>query len=425
MKIENWLVFHQLLTSLRFAMKNLRNNRGRTILTLIGIVIGIMSVIVVSSSGQGVKNYILGQFESYGNDLIQVEIKIPATSQTSSANATGQAQGVNITTLKVSDGRALLRIPNVVEFAAGTLGQDIVSYQGENKQMILYGVGANMPNIDKGIKLSQGVFFSEVEDDNLAQVAVIGSDIKEELFGGDDAIGKNVRIKGMNFKVIGVAEKRGAVTFFNYDELIYVPVQTLTKKILGVDYVRFIMTRVENVDIIDVTAADIKDTMRNLHNISDPNQDDFAVTTMQEAQKIISDVFGTINILLLALTSISLIVGGVGIMNVMYVAVVERTFEIGLRKAVGARSTDILYQFLLEAIIITLIGGVAGIILGYALAFGFSYLLFLFGFSLSFSVTLDSILIAVGFSMVTGVVFGFYPAWKASKLSPMEALRKE
>jgi putative ABC transport system permease protein len=384
-----------------------------------------MSVIVVTSSGQGVKNYILGQFSSYGNDLIQTEVKIPATSHTSSANATGQAEGINITTMKVSDGKALLRIPNVAEFAAGTIGQEIVSYQRENKQTLLYGVSANTPNIDRGIKVAEGAFFSEAEDDSLAQVVVIGSDIKNILFGGGEAVGKNVRIKGMNFKVIGVAEKRGAVTFLNYDELIYIPVQTLTKKILGVDYVRFIMTRVNDVSMIDVTAEDIKDAMRRLHNISDPNQDDFAVMTMQEAQKIIGDVFGTINILLLALTSISLIVGGVGIMNVMYVAVVERTFEIGLRKAVGARSGDIRNQFLLEAVIITLIGGMVGIVLGYATAFSFSYLLKLFGFAISFAVTLNSILIAVGFSMATGIVFGFYPAWKASRLSPMEALRKE
>lgn len=418
-------MLRQFLTSIRFAIKNLHNNVGRTVLTLVGIVIGITSVIVVSSSGQGVKNYILGQFSDYGNDLIQIEIKIPATSKTSSSNATGQAQGINITTMKVSDGEALLRVPNVAEFAAGTLGQEIVSYQNENKQTMLYGVSANMPNIDRGIKVSEGSFFSEAEDQSLAQVAVIGSDVKENLFGQDEAIGKNIKIKGLNFKVVGVAQKRGAVTFFNYDELIYVPVQTLTKKILGIDYVRFVMTRVDDVRLIDVTAADITDTMRRLHNINNPDQDDFGVTTMQEAQKMINDVFSTINILLLALTSISLLVGGVGIMNVMYVAVVERTFEIGLRKAVGARSNDIRNQFLLEAIIITLIGGIFGIILGYAVAFGFSYALHLFGYNLSFAVTGNSILIAVGFSMITGVVFGFYPAWKASKLSPMEALRKE
>jgi len=418
-------MFKQFLISIKFAIKNLRSNIGRTVLTLVGVVIGIMSVIVVSSSGQGVKNYILGQFDSYGNDLIQIETKIPSTSKNSSANATGQAQGVQITTLKTRDADALLKIPNVAEYAAGSLGQEIASFENENKRVMLYGVGANMPDIDKGIKVAQGSFYSEQDDESLAQVAVIGSDVKETFFGSDDAIGKNIKIKNMNFRVVGVAEKRGAVTFFNYDELIYVPVRTLEKKILGVDHVQFISLKVKDVNMVDVTAADVTDTMRRLHNIQNPDQNDFSVSTMQEARDIVDSVFGTINILLLALTSISLIVGGVGIMNVMYVAVVERTFEIGLRKAVGARSADIRNQFLLEAVIITLIGGIAGIILGYLLAIGFSYILFAFGFSIKFSVTASSILIAVGFSMATGIIFGFYPAYKASKLSPMEALRKE
>jgi putative ABC transport system permease protein len=412
--------------SMRLALHSLRNNTGRTVLTLVGIVIGIMAVIVVMSSGQGVKEYILGQFSSYGNDLIQVETKVPAVSKTSSANATQQAQGVQITTLKVSDGEALTRtVPNVTGYAAGTIGQEIASRMEQNKRVMMYGVGAAWPSVDTATKVVEGTFYSQAEDDSLAQVVVIGPDLKDELFGADDAVGKDIKIKGMNFRVIGVLEKRGVVTFINYDELVYMPVQTLEKKVLGIDYVRFISVQVKDVAMIDVTAADVTDTMRRLHGIKNPDQDDFAVTTMQEAISLIDTVFGTINILLLALTSISLIVGGVGIMNVMYVAVIERTFEIGLRKAVGAKSSDILRQFLLEAVIVTLIGGLVGIILGFFLSISFSYILATLGFALQFSVTPISIFIAVGFSATTGIIFGFYPAWKASKLSPMEALRKE
>lgn len=418
-------MFRRFLTSLRFAAKNLRANAARTVLTLVGIVIGIMSVIVVSSSGQGVKEYVLGQFSSYGDDLIQIETKVPSTGKNSGDNAMGQAQGIEITTLKTSDAEALSKLPNVQEYAAGDLGQEIVSYRGENKRTILYGVGANMPDIDQGIKVDQGEFFSPEDDASLGQVVVIGSDIKETLFGSDEALGKNVRIKGMNFRVVGVAAKRGAVTFFNYDELIYLPVRTLEKKILGIDHVQFVSLKVKDVQAIDVTAADVTDTMRRLHNIRSADQDDFAVTTMQEARDMIDKVFGTIDILLLALTSISLIVGGVGIMNVMYVAVVERTFEIGLRKSVGAREADIRNQFLLEAVVITLIGGAVGIVLGYLASWVFSFVMAYFGFSLRLPITLRSVLISVGFSMLVGVVFGFYPAYRASKLSPMEALRKE
>lgn len=411
--------------SIKLAFGNLRNNKGRTLLTLVGIVIGIMSVIVVSSSGQGLKNYVLGQFDSFGTDVIQIETKVPATGKTSSANAQGQAQGIQITTLKVSDGEALSKIPNVASYSPGTIGQELVTHDGENKRTMLFGVGANYPTVDTAIEVESGIFYDEAQDNSLSQVAVIGPDIKETLFGPRDAIGQSIKIKGMDFRVIGVLKKRGAVTFFNYDELIYLPVQTLQKKIMGIDHVRFITLKVKDQNLIDVTVADINDTLKRIHRTYKPEQEDFSVTTIKEAQKTVEDVFGTINILLLALTSISLIVGGVGIMNIMYVAVSERTFEIGLRKAVGAKSNDIRNQFLFEAIFLTIMGGIVGIVFGFLISLGFSYIISLFGYSLNFSLTLNSIVIAVGFSAATGIIFGYYPAYKASKLSPMEALRKE
>ncbi len=418
-------MFKRFLIAIRLAFGNLTKNIGRTVLTLVGIIIGILSVIVVTSSGQGVKEYILGQVSSFGNDIIQVETKVPATDKTSSANATGQAQGIQITTLKIADGEAIKKIPNIDKFSPIDIGQGLTTYQNQNKQAMIFGTGADYALIDGATKIAEGDFYSQGDDNGLSQVVVIGSDIKDALFGSEDALGKTIKIKGMNFRVIGVLEKRGAVTFFNYDELIYMPVQTLQKKILGIDYVRMIMLKVKDANMIDVTAADVSDALKRQHKTPKAEQEDFSVSTIQEAQKIIGDVFGTINILLLALTSISLIVGGVGIMNVMYVAVVERTFEIGLRKAVGATAADIRNQFLLEAIFITLIGGVAGIILGYLISFGLSYGLAAAGFKLNFPVTFGSIALATGFSMATGIIFGFYPAYKASQLSPMEALRKE
>ena len=415
----------RLFLSIKLALRNLRTNKGRTVLTLVGVVIGIMSVIVVNSSGEGVKKYIMGQFDSYGNDLIQIETKVPATSHTSSENAMGQAQGIQITTLKVADGEEIAKLPNVSGYAAGTMGQEIVSYKGENKRAMLFGNGAEYPLIDTGIKVSEGTFYTESDDNSLAQVVVIGQDIKDTLFKNENPVGKNIKIKGMNFKVIGLLDKRGTVSFFNYDELIYLPVKTLEKKILGIDYVRYISVKVKDVGKIDVTAADITDLLKRLHRTPKAEQEDFSVMTMQEAQKIIDDVFNVITILLLALTSISLVVGGVGIMNIMYVAVVERTFEIGLRKAVGAKEKDIKNQFLFEAIILTSLGGIVGIILGFILNLIFSYVLSLFGFALELSLTLNSVLLGVGFSMATGIIFGYYPARKASRLSPMEAMRKE
>jgi putative ABC transport system permease protein len=418
-------MFHEIFLSLKLALKNLRANVGRTALTLFGIVIGITSVIVIMSSGQGVKSYILGQVETFGSDVISVEVKVPNTGSTSAQNAIGQAQGIQITTLKDSDTKAIAKLPNVADLYAANYTQTVVSYQGNNKTTLIFGADAHVPAADPGVKIAEGNFYTDADNEDLSQAIVIGPDIKTELFGNDDPIDKNVRINNQNYKVIGVLQKRGAITFINYDELVYMPVRTLQKKIMGIDYLRNIIVKVKDTNLLDVTVADITDTLRRDHGFTKPEEDDFSVTSMQEAQDMIASVFGTINILLLALTSISLVVGGVGIMNVMYVAVIERTFEIGLRKAVGARAGSILKQFLLEAIFVTLAGGIAGIILGYLFSVVMSYVFLRLGYSIKFSVTAQSLLVATIFSMAVGIIFGYYPARKASRLSPMEALRKE
>jgi len=418
-------MFHELIVSIKLALKNLRANVGRTVLTLIGVVIGITSVIIVSSAGQGVKNFILRQVSSFGTDIIQVEVKLPATDKASAQNAMGQAQGIQITTMKIADAKELGKIPNVEAYTPGTVAQERASYQNINKRILIFGVGPQYAQIDQNTKMEDGSFFTQAEDDNLAQVAVIGSNVHNSFFGQDNPLGKTIKIKDQNYKVVGLAKSRGAVAGFNYDDIVYIPVQTVQKKILGIDYIRFVMIKVKDEKLIDVTAADLTDEMRRLHDITDSNKDDFAVTSIKEAQDIIAKVFGAINILLLALTSISLIVGGVGIMNIMYVAVAERTFEIGLRKAVGAKTGDILKQFLWEAIFITFAGGVVGIFLGFLFTFLLSYVFTLFGFSLQLTATLQSILIATGFSIAVGIIFGYYPARSASQLTPMDALRKE
>lgn len=418
-------MFKDLLLSIELASRNLRSNKGRTILTLVGIVIGITSVIVIMSSGQGVKGFILGQIEGFGTDVIQIETKVPNTGKNSSANAGGQAQGIQITTLRVEDADSIAKMGNVQAVNPGTIGQEIVSYQNVNKRAMIYGNGSDAPRVDGNLKMSEGTFYTDAEDRSLAQVIVIGSEIRDSLFGKEEALGKSVKIKGQSYRVIGVIEKRGTVAFFNYDTLVYMPTRTVLKKILGVDYIRFITVKVRDASRLEESILDLTDRLRDRHDITDPNKDDFSVTSIKEAQDTINKVFGTINILLLALTSISLIVGGVGIMNVMYVAVTERTFEIGLRKAVGAKSTDILKQFLFEAIFITFLGGAVGIVLGFLFSALLSYVFRTLGYNLQFVTTWQSLLLATGFSVGVGILFGYYPARKASQLSPMEALRKE
>jgi len=408
----------------RLAFRNLRTNKLRTGLTILGIVIGIAAVIIVMAGGAGLRNYVMGQVDVFGSDYVQIEPKVPGVSDTSSQNIAGRSTGLAITTLKITDGEEIAKLPNVAAWNAGNIDQEIAVYKNTNKRTIIMGYMPGALAIDRQLAIAEGDFFTEGENASVEQVAVIGSGVQESLFGNEDAIGKNIKIKGQSYRVIGVAKKRGAAGFFNFDDAIYVPVNTLNKKLLGIDYIQFITVQLKDMSRVSETEADIRDVLRRRHDITRPDKEDFAITSAVEARDIINSVFGTINYLLLALTSISLIVGGVGIMNVMYVAVTERTREIGLRKALGAKNSSILRQFLFEAVIVTTLGGAVGIVFGIGATYFLNSFLIRLGFLLQFSVPVSTIIVAVGFSAAVGVIFGIYPAWKASQLSPIEALRK-
>ncbi len=413
------------LIPLLFAFRTIRTHKARTALALLGVVIGVFAVVVVTSLGEGVKGFVLGQVESFGTDLIQVEVKIPNTTAMSSDNSTGRAQGTQITTLTVKDGEAIAKLPNVQAVYAGTIGQERATYGNTGKRISLFGTGADVAEVDGNLKLESGRFFTPEEDDSLAQVAILGSDTKDTFFGESEAVGQSITLKGEKYRVIGVLAERGAVAFLNFDAFTYIPVQTLQKKLLGVDYVQFVSVKMRDANREAQTVADIVALLRKRHDIDNPDKDDFSVTSTKEAQKTFSDILGSLSILLLALTSISLVVGGVGIMNVMYVSVTERTSEIGLRKAVGATSRSILQQFLFEALIITLVGGLIGIVLGMLLTVGLGFLFASLGFDLPLSFSLQSFLLGVGFSTAVGIIFGLAPAYRAASLTPMEALRRD
>ena len=406
-----------------FALRTILSHKARTFLALLGVVIGVLSIIVIASFGEGVRGFILGQISSFGSDFIQVETQVPGAGQSPSGQAMAK---LTITTLKITDAEAVERLPNVSAVYAGSIGQERASYRGSHKRVLLFGASASVPIVDPSVKVESGRFYTEAEDEGLAQVVVLGIDVKESLFGKEStAIGETIRIKGQGYKVIGVLERRGSVAFFNFDEMTYVPIQTLQKKILGVNHIAFFTTKMTDVSRESETVSLIRETLRKRHNITDPDREDFVITTAREAQETVGAILGAMSLLLLFLTSISLVVGGVGIMNVMYVSVAERTNEIGLRKAVGASSSSVLWQFLFEALIITSLGGGIGIVLGVLLTISLTFLFGQLGYNLVLSFTLQSFALGAGFAMLVGVVFGLAPAYRASRLSPMEALRKE
>jgi putative ABC transport system permease protein len=411
----------------------MRANKVRTGLTVLGMVIGIATVIIVFSAGEGIKGLVLGQIESFGTDIIETEIKVPSTKKGAAAetqSATAIVQGVQVTTLNLDDMAAVDKLPNVSQSYAGIYGQEQVSYGSEQEKVILFGASANFIDIDKTGILS-GRFYTDAEEKSLDQVAVLGFKMKEKLFGSSDAVGEYIKIRKSKYRVIGVMNEKGAVFGVDFDNYIYVPLETLQKRLLGVDYAMFMIHQIKDLSIAEETADEIKHIMRENHDIAEPDdsadtgKDDFRVTIMAEAMEILGTVTNAITILLLAIVAISLVVGGVGIMNIMYVIVSERTKEIGLRKAVGARYAEILKQFLFESIMITILGGIIGITIGvifsYLISVGANYS----GLDWKFAIPIKSFVVALGFSLLFGVVFGVYPARKAAKMDPIEALRVE
>ncbi len=414
-----------LLRPVLFAVRTIRSHKARTVFALLGVVIGVFSVVVIMSLGDGVKSYIVNMVQTFGTDLIQVEIKVPNTGKASTANSGGIAQGIQITTLTLADEKKIDKLPNILASYAGIIGQERATYGAIGKQVMLFGAGPNEMSVDTNAKLAEGRFYAPEEDDSLARVIVLGYGIRQTFFGNQNAIGEDVTIRGERYRVIGVLAKRGAAAFLDLDAMAYIPVQTLQKKVLGVDHVQMISVRMSDPARETETVDLITRTLRKDHDITDPARDDFAVTSTREAQQTLGDVVGTISILLVALTSISLVVGGVGIMNVMYVSVAERTGEIGLRKALGATSSNILSQFLVEALIITGLGGALGIALGVGFTWLVSFFLRNAGYAVVLVLTPQSLLLGAGFSVAVGILFGISPAVRASKLSPMEAIRKE
>lgn len=406
------------LIALKLALKSLRLNLLRTSLTVLGVVIGAASVIIVFFAGDALNSLISGEIDSYGSDIIQTEIKVPSTGNSVKVG--------EVTTLKIGDLEEINKLENVIQSYGASIGQSRVSYGQEGKRTFLFGVGPSYVDIDKKTKLAEGRFFDENENRSQATVVVLGAKLKEILFADQSAIDKMARIGTTNYRVIGVLEEQGsAFSFMDFNEMAYLPVNTLQKRILGVDYFMYFIHQLNDVSRAEETAEEIRYILRERHDINDPVRDDFRVSTMEEIVDTLGVVTSAVTFLLLAIVLISLTVGGVGILNIMYVTVTERTPEIGLRKALGANEKDITYQFLIESVLITFWGWIMGIFFGVAGSFLLYKLALTYNLKIAFVFPFEGILISFVFSLVCGLLFGFRPAKRASKLDPVEALRAE
>lgn len=412
----------KLSSPIKISYNNLLASKFRSFLTILGIIIGIASVIVVMAIGASAQQLILSQVSGIGSNLIGV---LPGASDSKGPPAS--ALGIVITTLKEADLQAILQkknVPNAADGCAYVSGVAPEKYKSNSSEASFQGVSPSFPNVES-VKLKAGRFFTTEEESGLARVAILGPDQATALFGNEDPLGKVFSLKDTNFTVIGLFEKRGASGFTNTDNLTYIPLETAQKILLGINYVNFMRVKIDSADNLDRAAADIEYTLRTQHKIKNIIDDDFSVRNTAQALTTITNITNVLKYFLAGIAGISLLVGGVGIMNIMLISVNQRIREIGLRKAVGARSRHIILQFLIESVFLTLLGGIVGIVFGILLAFLASVVINALGYSWEFIISLSSIVVATSVAVLIGVLFGLYPARKASRISPMEALRYE
>lgn len=395
-------------------------NRIRSSLTILGIVIGIASVIAMVSIGQGASSSISSSISSLGSNLLQIS---PGAQRTAGGFGVSTGRG-NAKTLTQADADALQsQISGVAVVASEVSGRYQVTAKGTNTNTTVDGVTGNYAQI-RNIEVAEGSFISDTQNQSAAKVAVLGPTTMTDLFGADadagSVVGQTVRIKSMEFKIVGITIAKGGSGFSNADDMIYIPTKSAQRYLSGDQYLSTIDVQAASADVMTQVQADITALLLDRHHLSDSTQADFSVLNQADLLSSASSITATLTYLLAAIGGISLLVGGIGIMNMMLTTVTERTKEIGLRKAIGARKDDISKQFLAEAIALTVVGGVIGIVLGWLI----SYVVNLTGL-VATTVSLYAVLMAFGVSGAIGIIFGYYPARRAAALNPIDALRYE
>lgn len=403
------------LDLIKETLRSLTSNKVRSGLTILGIVIGIASVIAMVSIGQGAKNTIESSIEAIGSNLI---IVMPGSQHGGALNAgRGSAQ-----TLTLDDAVAIgSEIQNIKGVAPEVSRRYQITAKGNNTNTQVAGTVPAYLDV-RNVKIDSGTFITDQQIKSSAKVAVLGPTARDDLFGaGIDPTGQMIRIKNVDFQVVGVTQLKGGAGFSNPDDYVYVPISSAQHFLSGDNFVSDISVAAQDQNSMTTVQNDITDLLLKRHKISDPAQADFSTLNQADIIATASSITSTFTMLLASIAGISLLVGGIGIMNMMLTTVTERTREIGLRKAVGIRKIYVNMQFLAEAVVLTFFGGAIGVLLGWIASMVISSLVS----SLKTQVSVSSILLAFGVSAGVGIVFGFYPARKASNLSPIDALRYE